>query len=375
MTAPVHGSPARPPTVGVEEEFTLLHPVTGAVAPDAAGVIRDCGDPAGVAAESMTYMVETRTPVCRTLAEVDRALRTQRAAVAQAARGRGAVALATGLPPYGMPDPPAVTEDPRYLELARRFPFAMSNNGTCACHVHVAVPSRQLGVEALLRIGPWLPALIALTANSPIWQGRDSGWASQRLVLASRWPTAVPAPPVDSVEEYDDALAGAVSSGRALDVRSVYFLARLSPRYPTIETRVADVGLSVDETVCYAGLVRALVSWALDEALLGRPVVPVAPALLRESCRTAARAGLAGVLTDPRTGEASDPWRLVDGLLAQVRPHLRAHDDELLVEVTLDRLRVVGGGADRQRRLFAAASTPAAFVAALAGTTLGRLDA
>ena len=186
--------------------------------------------------------------------------------------------MATGLAPYGLPSPPTVTDDPRYLELARRFPFAMSTNGTCGCHVHVAVPTRQLGVEALLRIRPWLPVLIALTANSPIWQGRDAGWASQRLVLASRWPTAVPAPPVGSVEEYDEVLSRAVAGGDAIDARSVYFLARLSPRYPTIETRVADVGLTVEETVCYAGLVRALVAWAVEEAHLGRPVACVSQA-------------------------------------------------------------------------------------------------
>ncbi len=361
--------------MGVEEEFTLLHPVTGAVARRAGAVIRDCRDPSGVVAESMSYMVETRTPVCRTLGEVHQALLTRRREVVRAARGRGAAVAATGLAPYGLPTRPAVTDDPRYLELARRFPFAMRLNGTCACHVHVAVPTRQLGVEALLRLRPWLPALIALTANSPIWEGRDGGWASQRMVFASRWPTTVPAPPVGSVEEYDAVLSRAVSTGQALDVRSVYFLARLSPRYPTIETRVADVGLTADETACYAGLVRALVASAIDAALLGRPVVAVPQAALRESCLVAARVGLVGVLTDPRTGEGIEPWRLVDALVEEVRPHLCAHGDEAFVDLTLDRLRVVGGGAERQRRLFAEAPSPAAFVASLAETTVAGLDA
>jgi glutamate---cysteine ligase / carboxylate-amine ligase len=363
MVAPVDTSPVRPapPTVGVEEELTLVDPRSGRVALRAPDAIRDCGDPEGVVAESMTFMVETRTPVCRTLAEVHRALQRGRRAVADAARRRGAVALATGLAPYGMPDPPAVTEDPRYLELARRFPFAMSTNGTCGCHVHVAVPSRQAGVEVLLRLRPWLPALVALTANSPICDGRDAGWASHRLVLASRWPTAVPAPPVGTVAEYDDLLSAAVSSGEALDVRSVYFLARLSPRYPTVETRVADVCLTAEETLCYAGLVRALVARALDEARLGRPADPVPQEVLRASCAAAARTGL------------SDSWELVDRLVAAVRPQLRAHGDEALVVATLDRLRAVGGGAERQRRLFGAAASPEAFVAALADATLAGL--
>jgi carboxylate-amine ligase len=79
--------------------------------------------------------------------------------------------------------------------------------------------------------------------------------------------------------------------------------------------------------------------------------------------------GLVGTLTDPQTGERVDAWGLVDRLVAQVRPQLRAHGDEALLVSTLDRLRVVGGGAERQRRLFRAAPSPAAFVAALAETT------
>jgi carboxylate-amine ligase len=365
--------PTGAPTVGVEEEFTLLDPGTGAVVPLAAEAIRDCRNPAGVVAESMTFMVETRTPVCRTLGEVHHALRTGRRRVADVAGRHGAVTVASGLAPFGLPTPPAVTDNPRYLELARRFPFAMSTHGTCGCHVHVAVPSRQLGVEALLRLRRWLPALIALTANSPIWQGREAGWASQRLVFASRWPTAVPAPPVCSVEEYDDLLSGAVSSGDALDARSVYFFARLSPRYPTVETRVADVSLTADETLCYAGLVRALVTSGVDEALNGRPVAFVPHAALRESCRSAAQMGLGGTLTDPQTGERVESWGLVDRLVAQVRPQLRANGDEDLVVSTLNRLRVVGGGAERQRRLFRAAPSSAAFVAALAEATTADL--
>jgi carboxylate-amine ligase len=356
------------PTVGVEEEFTLLDPATGAVAPRAAAVIRDCDD-TSVVAESMSFMVETRTPVCRTLPEVHEALRATRRRISEAALRHDVMVVASGLAPFGLPDPPSVTDDPRYHELARRFPFAMSTSGICACHVHVGVPSRQLGVEALLRLRRWLPALIALTANSPIWEGRDTGRASHRLMFAARWPTAVPAPPVASVEEYDDVVRGAVASGEALDPRSVYFMARLSPRYPTVEIRVADATLTADDTLAYAGLARALVAVAVDEAVRGRPAVPVPQATLRASCGAAARVGLGGTITDPYTGGRVGAWELVDLLVAQVRDRLRAHGDETAVLTALDRLRVVGGGADRQRRLFRSTPSPSSFVASLAATT------
>lgn len=357
------------PTVGVEEEVTLLDPRSGAVVPVAAEIIRECGYPTRVVAESMRFLVETRTPVCTTLAEVHGALSTLRRRVAEVASRHGAVAVATGVAPYGLPDPPQVTDEPRYNELARHFPTAMRTNGISGCHVHVGVPTRQVAVEALLRLRPWLPPLIALAANSPIWEGEVTGWASQRFILASRWPTVMPAPPACSVEEYDETVDQAIASGQALDRRSVYFLARLSPRYPTIEVRAADMCLTAEEAVAYAGLVRALVGMAVDDAVAGRPVVPVRQDLLRQSCRSAARAGLGGMVIDPQADSPVPSWELIDGMVTRVRPRLRQHGDEAVVLSTINRLRTVGGGADRQRCLFQRAGSPAAFVAELATAT------
>jgi carboxylate-amine ligase len=313
----------------------------------------------------MTFMVEIRTPVCQSLAQVHQALGALRRRVDEVAGRHGVLTVASGAPPYGMPDPPLVTGHARYLALMRRFPLAMSTNGTCACHVHVAVASRQEAVAALRRLRPWLPPLIAMTANSPIWEGRDTSWASRRLLLLSRWPTVVPPPPVRSVEEYDERIRRTIAIGDALDERSVYFLARLSPRYPTIEVRAADVCLTVGEAVAYAGLVRALVATAVADAVTGRPEAPVAQAVLRRACRSAAREGLGGAMTHPRTGDLVPSWEAVDALVAHVGPRLDAHGDTQEVLSALARLRASGGGAERQRRLFRDARSPADFAAAL----------
>lgn len=356
----------RPPTIGVEEEFALLDPRTGDVVGRGGDVVRACHDPAGVVVESMRYMVETRTPVCHTLDELVDRLRLSRQRVGDAARSVGAVAVASGVAPFGLPDLSWVTPEPRYLELADRYPRAMSTSGTCGCHVHVGVPDRQVGVDVLLRLRPWLPVLVALAANSPIWQGETTAVASQRFRLQSKWPTVVPAPPVRSVAEYDDSVRDAVASGDALDARSVYFLARLSPRYPTIEVRAADVGLTPEETVGYAGLVRAMVGTAIHETLRGAAVDPVSqPALIR-ACRSAAIVGLGGFLTDLRSGRAAHTWALVEALLAWVGPQLRAYGDDAAVAGTMSLLTRLGGGAERQRRMFGHDPSSSGFVLALA---------
>ncbi|MGB8650618.1 MAG: YbdK family carboxylate-amine ligase [Mycobacteriales bacterium] len=358
---------AGPPTVGVEEEFVLLDPTSGQVALAAPDVIRACHEPDGVVAESMTYMVETRTPICRSLDEVLWSLRTHREQLATQAHGCGAVAVASGVAPFGVPDPPPVTEDQRYAALLARFPFAMRTTGTCACHVHVAVPSRAVGVEVLLRLRPWLPVLAALTSNSPIWWGRDAGWASTRHVFASRWPTAVPPLLVGSEAGYDDAVRAVVAAGEALDSRSVYFLARLSPRYPTVEVRIADVCLSAEEAAAYAVLVRALVA----QAMAGPAKQPPAPASqdeLTAACRHAAHVGLAGRLTD-----GAGAWDHVDALVTHVLPFLDRYGDADHVRRTLCLVQSGGGGAERQRRMFEQALTAGEFVAALAAATTGGL--
>ena len=177
----------------------------------------------------------------------------------------------------GSPGLAALTDQPRYRELARRYGPVVADSGTCGCHVHVGVPSRDLGVQVLARLRPWLAPLLAVTANSPIADGRDTAWASWRYILHTRWPTAT-APSVwpDAVG-YDAAVRRLIAQGAALDERSIYFLVRLSPRYPTVEVRVADVCLDVGTAVLVAGLTRALVATALAEARLGTPV-PAAPA-------------------------------------------------------------------------------------------------
>jgi carboxylate-amine ligase len=108
-------------------------------------------------------------------------------------------------------------------------------------------------------VRPWLPTLLALAANAPLAGGRDTGWASWRYREWARWPTARPPPVCASAAAYDAVVGDLVRQGAALDEPSVYFLARLSPRYPTVEVRVADTCLAVDDTVLLAGLVRALV--------------------------------------------------------------------------------------------------------------------
>ncbi len=357
-------------TLGVEEEFVLLDPSTGATVLAGPELVRMLGGEPGVQQELMRFQVETGTRVCTSLDEVGGELIRLRRLAADAAVRLGCRLVASGVAPYRTPGLDAVTSQPRYQELARRYGPVVADAGTCACHVHVGVPSRDLGVQVLARLRPWLAPLLAVTANSPIAGGHDTGWASWRYVIQSRWPTAVPPAAWPDAAAYDTAVRRLIGRGAALDERSVYFLARLSPRYPTIEVRVADVCLDASTAVLMAGLTRALVATALAEARRGMPAAAPPARQVAAALAAAARHGLAGAGADPVTGQAIDATTLRARLLEHVHPALSDHGDTQTITRLLRRLDDRGTGADRQRALFTSAASTPTFITALARATL-----
>ena len=357
-------------TLGVEEEFLLLDPSTGATVLAAPELVRMLDGEPGIQQELMRFQVETGTRVCTSLDEAGRELIRLRRLAAAAAASVGCRLVASGVAPYRTPGLAAVTDQPRYQELARRYGPVVAEAGTCGCHVHVGVPSRDLGVQVLARLRPWLAPLLAVTVNSPIAGGHDAGWASWRYVIQARWPTAVPPAAWPDAAAYDTAVRRLIARGAALDERSVYFWARLSPRYPTVEVRVADVCLDVGTAVLLAGLTRALVATALAEVRRGTPAAAAPARQVAAALAAAARHGLAGAGADPVTGQPADALALRARLLDHVYPALSDHGDTETVTRLLRRLDDRGTGADRQRALFTSGVSTPAFITALARATL-----
>jgi carboxylate-amine ligase len=393
LATPVAGAVDRPglhdalqlaaaPTLGVEEELLLLDPATGQVTPGAPQLLARLGGARWAKAELMRFQFEAVTDICASLDQLRAQLATRRQAAATTAEGLGLLLVASGTVPYGTPGLAHLTASPRYLELARKFPAIVADGGgSCGCHVHVGVGSRDLGVQVLNRLGPWLPVLLALAANSPFAGGRDTGWASWRYRRWAGWPTARPPPACASAAAYDALVRDLVRQGAALDEPSVYFLARLSPRYPTVEVRIADTCLEVDDTVLLAGLVRALVTTAIDEAEAGVPIGPASRGRVQAATRDAARHGLAGPGLDPWTGATIAQRILLDRLLDHVWGALARSGDGQEIAALVSRLDQHGTGATRQRALRASTASAGELATALARATLagcavpvGRLD-
>jgi carboxylate-amine ligase len=200
-----------------------------------------------------------------------------------------------------MPVTPRPVAKPRYEQMVERFGLTTTEHLTCACHVHVSVESDAEAVGVLDRIRVWLPTLLAISANSPFWQGQDSGYASFRSQAMARWPSAGPTEVFGSAPAYRKMVSDMVASGVLLDEGMVYFDARASHRYPTVEVRVADVCLDPRDAVLVAALCRGLVETAGQEWAAGLDPPTVPAAMLRLASWQAGREGLDGDLLDPVT--------------------------------------------------------------------------
>lgn len=340
-------------TVGVEEELLLIDAGSSQPAPIGPEVV----EAAAATDQPLEYelkqeQVEIASQPSASIPTIIEELRQLRAAAASAANGGGASIAALATSPWK--GSPQTTPDDRYARMTERFGLLARQQLTCGQHVHVAVSSRDEGVAVLDRIRGWLPVLLAVSANSPFWQGQDTDYASFRSVLWGRWPTAGPTEPFGSEAGYDQAVAELIASGAALDDGMIYFDARLSAHYPTIEIRVADVCTDVEDAGLIAALARALVDTAFADWVSGKPVLTVRTSLLRAASWRAARSGLGGELIDPRWGRPVPAWSLLAELLQLLAPALERNGDEALVQHGLRRLREHGTGADRQRASFEA---------------------
>lgn len=334
-------------TVGVEEEFLLVDADSGRPRAVGGAVLRAAGDDPDLTGELHREQVETGTRPCRSLDDVGTQLRKTRAAAAAAARDVGADLVAVGTSPVAVD--PTISPSARYAEMAQRFGMTASEQLTCGCHVHVAVDSDEEGVAALDRIRPWLAPLLALSANSPFWQGEDSRYASYRGQVWQRWPSAGSYGTFGTAAGYRAAVDAMVASGTVVDEGMVYFDARMARRQPTLEVRVADVCLLPDDAVLVAALTRALVETAAAAWRAGTAPDPVRTEVLRLAAWRAARSGTVDTLLDPHTWRPAPAGDVLRALVAHVAPALDAAGDRACVEDLLAEVLRRGTGADRQR--------------------------
>lgn len=348
-------------TIGVEEEYLLIDPQRGwPVA--ASEQVKEAAthQPSlhdDVQNELLKVQVEIGTQICAGLDEVAAELRRLRTAVAAAAAESGCRLAATGTAP-AMSSSNDYVPGERYAAIVAQAPQLAHEMLINGMHVHVGIADRRQALAVTNALRPWLHVLVAIGVNSPYWNSRDTGFASWRSIVYDRWPITGPPPHIASVEEYDDRIADLLATGVILDPHQVYWTARPSDHYDTVEVRTSDVQLRVDDAVFIAGLVHGLVATLLDDPERA-PGAPLRPEIVRAANWLAARDGLAKTLVDPSDARPRPAVEVVERLVDRVLPALGrlGEADQLaaLAEAFLER----GTGAWRQRRAFRDGGMPA----------------
>ena len=335
-------------TMGVEEEFLLVDG-DGRLSregPDVAKEADEHGD-GELEAELKRCQVEAVSPICRTPDEVVGHLSGLRNELARTAAKHGLRLLPSACPIVPEAGLPEITPNPRYLRMARRFGATTRSVATCGCHVHVGIPDRATGIEISNRVRPWLPLLLAVTANSP-FDGTDTGYESWRYQEWSRWPSAGPPPLFDSLDHYESIVDAMLRSGALLDRGMIYWDIRLSDRHPTLEFRVSDVAVVPEHAALLATLIRGLAATAMDQ--LDTPPTEMPLPVLRANLWRASRVGLDGDGPHPVHGEPMPMQSQLDDLVELLTPVLG--EDLEFVKAGVANLREHGTGAARQRRAF-----------------------
>jgi glutamate---cysteine ligase / carboxylate-amine ligase len=324
-------------TIGVEEELLLVDGETHQLAHVADRLIPELGLPFEQAGhEAFLAEIEVRSTPRASAA----------AAVADIAEGRAAVRRAGGTPMAVGLHPDAafgdveLVDSDRYRRVETEMRGLIKRTPECALHVHVAMPSPDSAVHALMGLRETLPLIGALGAGSPYWFGMDSGLASARSAVIRAYPGRGVPPALSGWDEYLETLDGITLGGGPEDHTMVWWDARLQPRLGTVELRELDVQPGLEQAAGMAALVHALARRAVEQ-----PPSDLAPAqALHWSSFRAVRDGLdADLLFRGRLRPAREAAR-------ELLDELRGADDAL---EGVERILREGGSAERQRAVFA----------------------
>lgn len=352
-------------TIGVEEEFVLLDPAMLTPverAGDALEALRSSARTGTIMAEFFASQLEFATPVCTSSTDILATLEAFRAELHSWSANAGLLAAGVGLP-YQVAATARITNDSRYLDIASHFGLIIADHQVNGLHAHVGVADRDGAIAASNRLRPWLPVLLALSANSPYWKGTDTGFDSWRAIHNRRWTTHGIPPHFRDAADYGRRTSALHGIGGSSDAGTLNWVVRPSERYPTVEVRVFDAQLDAGTSAALAAIVRGLVSSPPAE------LPPAEPELLDSAFWHAARNGLSNDLVDPRSGRLNDAAKVAHTLVDHASAGLSVHDDLESAGAAVERILSNGNGATQQRRAMQRGGTKA-----LAELIRGRLE-
>ena len=216
------------------------------------------GLPGELKMELFASVVELTSGICDSVADGVAALAELRRAAAEIAANDGLRIAAAGTHPFSDPETQEIAADPRYREFVGFAGVSARRQGVSGLHVHVGMPDAEACYAALEAVLPWLPLVLALSANSPYLAGAATGLASNRAEVLAQLPRAGAPPPFGSYEGWEAFVERLVRLGLADDYTRFWWDVRPHPRFGTLEVRMPDQPTRLEVTAALAALLQAL---------------------------------------------------------------------------------------------------------------------
>lgn len=341
-------------TYGIEEEYFLVRPGAHGLATRVPAELlkqarRELGD--SVANEMLQSQIEISSPIFRDAAQAQRSMIELRDALSQVAARFDLGLVAAGTHPLGVWREQERSPRSRYRRMMEDFQIVARRSLVCGLHVHVQLPPGVDRVRVMNRAMPWLPLFLALSTSSPFWNRSRTGLLSYRQAVYDEWPrTGIPDFFADEAEY--DALAALLTRAKAInDARSLWWGIRPSPRYPTLELRIADCCTRVRDALAIAALYRCLLRYLVRNPQDEPPRSALTRRVIDENRWRAKRFGTEAKFFDESGAEPEPLPQALARLRALCADDIRALDSAEAL-APLDAIVADGSSAHRQLALY-----------------------
>lgn len=340
-------------TVGIEEELMILDSSSLDLVNAIDSILGEDPPSGQIQPELLESVLEIATSPCANVPAAGEELRALRALARDRAREKGLEIGSAGTHPFARWEQQRVVGDDRYRGLIRSLGFVARQELVFGMHVHVGMADPEETIYVANGLRPYVPLLIALSANSPLWRGELTGLMSSRVPIFRAFPRVGLPPRFDDWTDFTRRVEAMSASGLIEDYTYLWYDVRPHPRLGTVEVRAMDSQTRVEHTIALSALVVSLVRLLVEHFQQGVAQPEPPWEILDENRWLAARHGLAAELFDQASGERRGVRELGEWLLGSLAPHAQELDCERELEGVRDLLEA-GNGAARQRMVYEA---------------------
>ena len=287
-------------TLGIEEEYQVIDPATRELTSHDQQIVTNAAKSLNdqVKAEMHQAVVEVGTNICQDIQDAKQQVTHLRRSISNTAGELGYKIGAAGTHPFSKWETQMLTPNPRYDEIINELQDTARSNLIFGLHVHVGMEDKNMALHLVNSMRYFLPHLYALSTNSPFWEGRNTGFKSFRSKVFDKFPrTGIPGV-FDNYAQYENYVNLLVKTRCIDNPKKIWWDIRIHPVFPTLEVRICDVPLTVDETISIAALIQALVAKLYKLRQQNINFMVYHRALINENKWRAGRYGIDGKMID-----------------------------------------------------------------------------